>query len=72
MKITMPARKPRPESNCSPMTPVELKRLRAAKGWEQTDAAIRLCVPVATYRNWEQGRRAIPIPVARLVRIIFQ
>jgi putative transcriptional regulator len=68
MSVASPERKPKAGA---PMTGPQLKALRKSKGLEQTDAAELLCVPVATYRNWEQGRRAIPAPVVKLVRLTF-
>lgn len=39
------------------MTADEIKAWRAALKLTQTEAAEALGVPVATYRQWEQGRR---------------
>jgi DNA-binding transcriptional regulator YiaG len=58
-------------ADCTHLTGPQLKALRTSKGLEQTEAAALLCVPVSTYRNWEQGRRAIPAPVLKLVRLTF-
>lgn len=35
-----------------------LNSWRMARGWTQEAAAQALRVPVATWRNWEQGHRA--------------
>jgi putative transcriptional regulator len=45
-------------------------RIRAQLGMSQTDFAAALTIPVATLRNWEQGRVS-PDPAARaLLRIV--
>jgi putative transcriptional regulator len=69
---TMPKKKLRADPPCPPITPAELKELREAMDLDQVKAAELLCVPVGTLRNWEQGRRAIPLSVAKLARLILK
>lgn len=49
----------------------QVKAWREALGWTQEKAAEYLDVPVATYRNWEWGRRAPSHigPVKRLMEL---
>ena len=51
------------------MTPDELKSLRAAAGLTQRDVAERLGVNRLTVARWEQGGRAISVPMAKLIRL---
>lgn len=44
------------------MTPDELRSRRAKLGLTQAELASALGRPLATVRNWEQGRRAIEFP----------
>jgi putative transcriptional regulator len=46
------------------------RRVRAATGLTQIDFAARLCVPVETVRNWEQGKRAPRGPARALLKMI--
>lgn len=47
-------------------------RIRSRLGLSQTEFAAALAIPVATLRNWEQGR-VLPDPAARaLLRIVAQ
>ncbi len=55
----------------SPMTAAQLRKLREAADLKQPEAAEKLDAPLGTYRGWEQGRRAIPGPVAKLARLLF-
>jgi DNA-binding transcriptional regulator YiaG len=72
MPTAVSSKKRSPKADpCDPMTGPQLRALRTARGWEQVQAAEVLCVPVATYRNWEQGRRRIPGPAAKLARLLF-
>lgn len=48
------------------MTPADLSAWRERMGLSQPQAAKRLALPIGTYRNYEQGRTAIPGPVADL------
>ncbi len=56
----------------SPMTAAQLQKLRKAAGLLQPAAAEKLDTPLATYRGWEQGRRAIPGAAAKLARLLFK
>jgi transcriptional regulator with XRE-family HTH domain len=48
-----------------------MKRLREAAGMSQPQAAAAAGVPVATLRNWEQGRRVPSLDAAlRLARAL--
>ena len=46
------------------------RRVRRRLGLSQTDFARRIQVPVATVRNWEQGKRAPRGPARALLRLI--
>ena len=48
-----------------------LKAIRKRLKLSQEQAAAKLEVPVATWRNWEQGRNAPHDGMARLIAIIF-
>ena len=48
-----------------------LRAIRKRLGLSQSQAAKKLEVPVATWRNWEQGRNAPHAGMARLIEIIF-
>jgi DNA-binding transcriptional regulator YiaG len=48
-------------------TPAQLKTLREALGYSQDKLADELWVSVRTVQDWEQGRRQIPGPVAKLL-----
>ena len=48
-----------------------LKALRERLKLTQEEAAEKLEVPVATWRNWEQGRNEPNTGMARLIEIIF-
>lgn len=52
------------------MTPAALAAWRSRLALPQTEAAKRLALPAGTYRNYEQGRRAIPAPVAALAAYV--
>lgn len=52
------------------MTPADLSAWRERMGLSQPGAAKRLSMPVGTYRNYEQGRTAIPDPVAALAAYV--
>jgi DNA-binding transcriptional regulator YiaG len=52
--------------------PKQLKRWREAMDWTQAEAAAALHVPLATYADWEQGRRRIPRPLLPLTCYIQQ
>jgi putative transcriptional regulator len=58
-------------SSANDMMKTKLKNWRKALGLSQTQAAKRLEVPLATLRNWEQGRNE-PIGFAQvaLLKII--
>lgn len=47
-----------------------VRRVRRRLGLSQTDFARRIQVPVATVRNWEQGKRAPRGPARALLRLI--
>lgn len=64
--------KKKPESEAPIEWPPTLKALRTHYDLEQTEAAERLGVPVATWRNWEQGRRGVNAMVAKLIRLTFR
>jgi len=51
------------------MAPDELRDLRAAAGLTQQALADRLGVKRLTVSQWEQGRRAISVPMEQLIRI---
>lgn len=40
-----------------------ITRLRASSGMTQKEFAVRFCIPIATLRDWEQGRRKPPFYV---------
>ena len=44
-----------------------IKELRQMLGLEQRDLSNLFLIPIGTIRNWEQGRRKIPIYVERLI-----
>jgi len=46
------------------------RRVRHRLGLSQTDFARHIHVPVATVRNWEQGKRAPTGPARALLRLI--
>jgi putative transcriptional regulator len=46
------------------------RRVRRRLGLSQTEFARRIQVPVATVRNWEQGKRAPRGPARALLRLI--
>ncbi|MDK9722856.1 MAG: helix-turn-helix domain-containing protein [Rhodospirillales bacterium] len=46
------------------------KRVRARVGLSQTEFAKRIGVPVATVRNWEQGKRSPHGPARALLRVL--
>jgi putative transcriptional regulator len=46
------------------------RRVRAATHLTQADFAARLCVPVETVRNWEQGKREPRGPARALLKLI--
>ena len=46
------------------------RRVRRRLGLSQTDFARRVHVPVATVRDWEQGKRAPRGPARALLRLI--
>ena len=45
-------------------------RLRAELGLTQVEIAEALVVPIATWRNWEQGRVALDPAVRALLRVV--
>ena len=47
-----------------PLTPARIRAIRETTGLSQAAFAGALRIPVASYRNWEQGRTR-PDPVAR-------
>ncbi len=49
-----------------------LKAARKARGLSQSEAARELDIPVATIRNWEQGRTTPPAYFQRLVLKVLQ
>lgn len=46
------------------------KRVRRRVGLSQTEFAKRIGVPVATVRNWEQGKRSPHGPARALLRVL--
>jgi putative transcriptional regulator len=46
------------------------RRVRMRLGLSQSEFARRIAVPVATVRNWEQGKRAPQGPARALLRLI--
>jgi putative transcriptional regulator len=48
----------------------QVRRIRARFRLSQSDFAVMIGVPVATLRNWEQGRREPRGPARVLLRII--
>jgi putative transcriptional regulator len=46
------------------------KRVRARVGLSQNEFAKRIGVPVATVRNWEQGKRSPHGPARALLRVL--
>jgi putative transcriptional regulator len=53
-----------------PSGPVEVRDLRRRAHLTQQEFAARLCVPVETIRNWEQGKRAPRGPARALLAVI--
>jgi putative transcriptional regulator len=51
-------------------TPPEVRDLRRRAQLTQQEFAARLCVPVETIRNWEQGKRAPRGPARALLAVI--
>lgn len=52
------------------MTPAQLREIRRALGWTQSQLASEVGVNSArTVRRWELGERKIPESVARLMRL---
>ena len=52
------------------MTASELKAWRVRLGLREVEAARTLGVPAQSYRNWEDGRRAVPPLAVTLIRYI--
>ena len=52
------------------MQPDELRAIRAGLGLSQAKLARVLGVGLGTLCGWEQGRRAAPEPVARILRLM--
>lgn len=44
-----------------------IKELRLELGMEQRDISNLFLIPIGTIRNWEQGRRKIPMYIERLI-----
>jgi|CXWL01.1.fsa_nt_gi DNA-binding transcriptional regulator YiaG len=57
---------PRPTTN--PISPAELKTLRAHLGLSQQQLAERIGVQRNTVNRWEMGDRKISVMVSRLLR----
>lgn len=38
-------------------------------GWTQPQAALKLGIPLGTYRNWEQGRQRVALPTLLRARM---
>ncbi len=47
-----------------------LKNLRKKLGQSQDEFALMIRVPVATLRNWEQGRRSPQGPASALIKLV--
>lgn len=54
------------------MTTADLKSARASLGLSQPQLAAAIGHPVASVRNWEQGRRRIPGSVDVLVKMLLE
>ena len=54
------------------MTPDDLKSSRASLGLSQPQLAAAIGHPVASVRNWEQGRRRIPGSVEVVVKMLLE
>lgn len=52
------------------MTADELRAWRERLGYREVQAAAVMGVPAQSYRNWEDGRTAVPRAVATLTRYI--
>lgn len=52
-----------------PLTPDEFRFLRKVLGWSSRDTAKRLGVQPETISRWENGKRAIPPPADRALRL---
>lgn len=52
------------------MTPNELEDIRDGLGLTVSEIAQRIGVHERTYYKWTSGDRGIPLPIARLIRII--
>jgi putative transcriptional regulator len=49
--------------------PADVKAVRAKLGASQTEFALMIGVSVATFQNWEQGRRTPDGPALALLRV---
>lgn len=54
------------------MNAKNLRAWRDRHGLKEVDAARALGVPAQSYRNWEDGRRAVPALVVTLILYIDQ
>jgi DNA-binding transcriptional regulator YiaG len=52
------------------VTASDLKAWRERLGLKEVQAAAAMDVPAQSYRNWEDGRTAVPRAVATLARYI--
>jgi putative transcriptional regulator len=60
---------PQPPTVSEPAAPA-VRALRRRARLTQTEFATRLCVPVETIRNWEQGKRVPRGPARALLSVI--
>ncbi len=51
--------------------PERLKKLRDKYGLSQPEAAARLEVPVASWRNWEYGRTVPNAATVKAIKLVF-
>jgi len=54
------------------MSPKELKQLRLNYGLTQREMALKLCVSLSTFRNWERGRVLIPEICVNYIKHCFK
>lgn len=54
------------------ITEEDFKRLQAEIGWTNAETAENVGVTLKAVEHWRSGRRGIPEPVARLVRVFHR
>jgi putative transcriptional regulator len=65
-----PARESNRESNGGAADAAYARSVRARTKLTQAEFAARICVPIETVRNWEQGKRSPRGPARALLKVI--